>query len=77
MAQSRHWCYESGETVWLSTLVETLEKLSDPEERAVPCNAADLIAARTHLAHPRCLCGSHLGAVPALMESRPGSSFLF
>ncbi|MEH6950392.1 hypothetical protein V4R08_03435 [Nitrobacter sp. NHB1] len=80
MAQSRQWCYENDETAWLSMLVEALEKLSDPEARAAPCDPADLTAAKTHLAHPRCplgLYGSHLSAIPASMESKPGSSFLF
>jgi hypothetical protein len=45
--------YESGETAWLSMLVETLEKLSEPVERAVPCAARDLVAAKAHLAHSR------------------------
>ena len=53
MVQSRHqWRSGDGETDWLSMLVKTLEKLSDPKERAVPCDADDLIAAKAHLAHP-------------------------
>jgi hypothetical protein len=84
MAQSRQWRYENGESAWLSMLVETLERLSDPEVRAVPCDPGDLTAAKAHLAahlpHPHCplgLYGSHLGDFPASMESKPGSSFLF
>jgi hypothetical protein len=38
-------------------LVETLEKLSDPVERAVPCAARALAAAKAHLAHSRCFRG--------------------
>ena len=38
-------------------LVKTLEKLSDPKERAVPCDGGDLIAAKAHLAHPSCFNG--------------------
>ena len=44
-------------------LVKTLEKLSDPEERAMPCDTEDLIAAKAHLANPgyfHGLYGSHL-----------------
>ena len=53
MVQSRHqWRSGDGETDWLSMLVKTLEKLSDPKERAIPCDADDLIAAKAHLAHP-------------------------
>lgn len=80
MAQSRQWCYENGETAWLSMLVETLEKLSDPKERAVPCDTGDLVAAKAHLArsvHFDDLYGLHLRTLPALMESKPGSGFLF
>jgi hypothetical protein len=50
MAQFRQCYYQSGETAWLSMLVETLEKLSEPKERAVPCAARDLVAAKAHLA---------------------------
>jgi hypothetical protein len=58
MVQSRHqWRSGDGETVWLSMLVKTLEKLSDPKERAVPCDGGDLIAAKAHLAHPSCFNG--------------------
>jgi hypothetical protein len=85
MAQSRQWCYGNDETAWLSMLVETLGRLSDPEARAAPCDPEDLTAAKAHLAahlpHPRCpfgLYGSHLGAIPTSIESsKPGSSFLF
>jgi hypothetical protein len=65
MAHSRQWLYENGETVWLSMLVETFEKLSDPQERAVPCDPEDLTAAMAHLAHPRGFCESHLRFVSA------------
>ncbi|WP_439925795.1 hypothetical protein [Nitrobacter sp. JJSN] len=51
MAQFRQCYCESSETAWLSMLVETLEKLSVPEARAVPCDAGDLVAAKAHLAH--------------------------
>ena len=51
MAQFRQCDYESSETAWLAMLVETLEKLSDSEARAVPCDAGDLVAAKAHLAH--------------------------
>jgi hypothetical protein len=63
MAQSRqHWHSDKAETAWLAMLVEMLERLSDPKERAVRCDAADLIAAKAHLARPGCHgpYGSHL-----------------
>jgi hypothetical protein len=67
-------CYESGETAWLSMLVETLEKLSDPVERAVPCAARDLVAAKAHLAHSRCFHGV-CESCPAPNLSRAESAY--
>ena len=37
---------------WLSALVETMHRVSRPELRAVPCDAALLKAVRAHLAGP-------------------------
>jgi hypothetical protein len=48
----QQWRSGSDEIVWLSLLVATLEKLSDPEERARPCDPDVLAAARAHLALP-------------------------
>ncbi|MBN9004201.1 MAG: transcriptional regulator [Rhizobiales bacterium] len=53
MAQSpQQWRSGSGEIAWLSMLVATLEKLSDPDERARPCDPDVLAAAKAHLALP-------------------------
>lgn len=55
MAQfPQQWRSGTGETVWLSMLVATFEKLSDPKERNVPCDPAILIAVKAHLARPDC-----------------------
>ena len=37
---------------WLSMLVDTMEKLSRPELRAMPCDPTLLVAVKTHLASP-------------------------
>src|ERR1051325_3318745 len=52
MQQTRQWRSGTGERAWLSALVETMHKLSRPELRAVPCDAALLKAVRGHLARP-------------------------
>jgi hypothetical protein len=61
--QTQHWRSGNGEMAWLSTLVETLDALSDPELCATPCDPALLAAVQAHLAGP---------AVP---HSLYGSSF--
>ena len=53
----QQWRSGNGETPWLSMLVETLEKLSDPIERSVACDPETLIAAKAHLSHPACFPG--------------------
>lgn len=47
--QTQHWRSGKGEIAWLSTLVETMEKVSRPEFRAVPY---DRTALKAHLARP-------------------------
>ena len=60
MQQSWQWRSGNGERAWLSALVETMHKVSRPELRAIPCDAALLKAVRGHLARPsaRALYGS-------------------
>jgi hypothetical protein len=41
-----------GERLWLSTLIDTLEKASQPARRAEPCDGAVLAALRAQLALP-------------------------
>jgi len=62
MAQFQQQWIGGSETIWLSALVATFERLSDPEERARPCDPAIAMAAKAHLARPACcpnLYGSH------------------
>ena len=50
--QTQQWRSGTGETAWLSALVEIMEGISRPELRATPC-APDLLAAvEAHLARP-------------------------
>jgi hypothetical protein len=42
----------SGEKLWLSMLIDTMEKVARPEFRAVPCDRRVLAAASAHLARP-------------------------
>jgi hypothetical protein len=57
MAQFQQQWTGGGETAWLSALVETLQRLSDAQERARPCDPAVVMAARAHLARPACFHG--------------------
>lgn len=47
--QIQHWRSGKAEMAWLSTLVETMEKVSRAEFRGVPC---DHTALKAHLARP-------------------------
>jgi hypothetical protein len=51
--QSRKsWRSAGGEKLWLSMLVDAMEKLSRPELRGVPCDRLALAAVRAQLALP-------------------------
>jgi hypothetical protein len=50
--QTQQWRSGNGEMAWLSALVETMEQLSPPELRAMPCDPALLAAVQAHLASP-------------------------
>jgi hypothetical protein len=50
--QTQQWRSGTGELAWLSTLVETMEMVSDPELRTIPCDPALLTAVKAHLARP-------------------------
>jgi truncated hemoglobin YjbI len=41
-----------GQNLWLSRLVDAMEKLSRPEMRAIPCDRLALAAVRAQLARP-------------------------
>jgi len=50
--QLRTWRSGSGQRAWLSMLIDTMEEISRPELRAVPCDISVLAALRAQLAHP-------------------------
>jgi len=50
--QLRTWRSESGQRAWLSLLIDTMEEVSRPELRAVPCDISVLAALRAQLARP-------------------------
>jgi hypothetical protein len=50
--QTQQWRSGTGETAWLSALVETMERVSHPEFRAAPCARSLLVAVEAHLARP-------------------------
>ena len=50
--QLNTWRSGSGQRVWLSRLIDTMEEISRPELRAVPCDIGVLAALRTQLARP-------------------------
>jgi hypothetical protein len=59
--QLQSWRSEGGEKLWLSMLIDTMERVSRPETRALPCDPSVLAALRAHLAFPAsgsALCGS-------------------
>ena len=53
MNQQLHsWRTVGGEAMWLSMLVEAMEKFSAPEWRAIPCERRELAALHVQLAGP-------------------------
>jgi hypothetical protein len=61
--QLRPWRSGEGEKLWLSMLIDTMEEVSRPEFRAVPCDQSVLAAVRAQLARPASpyrYCGSQL-----------------
>jgi hypothetical protein len=50
--QTQQWRSGTGETAWLSALVETMERVSVPELRTAPCARSLLAAVEAHLARP-------------------------
>jgi hypothetical protein len=50
--QLQSWRTGSGQTLWLSKLIDTMEKFSRPEWRAVPCDGLELAALHAQLALP-------------------------
>jgi len=50
--QARGWRSAGAQRLWLSKLIETMEQISRPERRAVPCDAQLLATVRAQLARP-------------------------
>jgi hypothetical protein len=50
--QVQGWRSASGQRSWLLKLIETMEQISRPERRAVPCDAQLLATVRAQLARP-------------------------
>jgi len=49
---SQSWRTGKTQTMWLSMLVDAMEKFSRPEWRARPCDRLELAAVRAQLARP-------------------------
>jgi hypothetical protein len=50
--QVKGWRTASAQRLWLSMLIDTMEEISRPERRAVPCDGQVLAALRAQLARP-------------------------
>jgi hypothetical protein len=50
--QLRTWRSVGDQRAWLSMLINTMEQVSRPELRAVPCDGQVLAALRAQLARP-------------------------
>ena len=50
--QIQGWRSASGQRLWLSMLIDTMEAISRPELRAVPCDDQLLATVRAQLARP-------------------------
>jgi hypothetical protein len=50
--QLRPWRSGDGEKLWLSTLIDTMEKVARRELRGTPCDGVVLSAVRAQLARP-------------------------
>jgi hypothetical protein len=48
--QIQSWRSEGGQRLWLSMLVDTMEEISRPDFRKVPCDPSVLMAVEAHLA---------------------------
>lgn len=51
-SQQSSWRSGKGQTLWLTRLIDTMEKLSRPEKRALPVDRRELKAVRAHLSRP-------------------------
>jgi hypothetical protein len=54
--RSGTWRSECGQQAWLSMLINTMETLSRPEYRKLPCDRLVLAKVKDHLARPASPC---------------------
>jgi hypothetical protein len=54
--QLQSWRSGDGEKLWLSMLVETMEKIACPDFRGLPCSPSVLRAVEAQLARPASGC---------------------
>jgi hypothetical protein len=50
--QFQPWRSEGSQRLWLSMLVDTMEEISRPDRRCLPCSASVLMAVQAQLARP-------------------------
>ena len=53
------WRSASSQRLWLSRLIDTMEQISCPERRSVPCDPQLLAAMRAQLARPALARGAY------------------
>ena len=62
--QLQQWRSAGGEKLWLSMLIDTMEQVSRPELRNLPCNRSVRAAVYAQLSRPAATCrhqGSRFG----------------
>jgi hypothetical protein len=60
-SQFQNWRSGDGGRLWLSMLIDTMETVSRPELRSLPCDPSILVALRAQLARPAS-CYFHCGS---------------
>jgi hypothetical protein len=60
--QIQGWRTASSQRLWLSMLIDTMEEISRPERRAMPCDPEVLAALRAQLARPASACTPYVSA---------------
>jgi hypothetical protein len=55
--QLGQWRSGDGARLWLSTLIDSMEEISRPEFRNLPCHPSVLLAVEAQLALPAAACG--------------------
>jgi hypothetical protein len=60
--QIKGWRSANGQRLWLSKLIDTMEQISRPERRAIPCDPQLLAAVRAQLSRPAMARGVYASA---------------